>query len=218
MNSPGGGAVCGPVGFLSEGLARADHTAAAAACHAARQHPAIVASGTPRVGLSPSDLTGGPACRTIPPTSRRNRNRNRRGRRRSVPIGSTTRTAIRRAPPCRRGPAASRAATVRKDVESHRQEAVMGNAVIHFELMSKEPAKVADFYQKVFDWKNTHHPEMNYRIVETGGQGAMAGINGGIVKPEKDGPWPGNMTFYILVDDLAAFRRKIVAAGGTLPV
>jgi predicted enzyme related to lactoylglutathione lyase len=94
----------------------------------------------------------------------------------------------------------------------------MGNAVIHFELMSKEPAKVADFYQKVFDWKITHHPEMNYRIVETGGQGAMAGINGGIVKPEKDGPWPGNMTFYILVDDLAAFRRKIVAAGGTIHV
>jgi uncharacterized protein len=94
----------------------------------------------------------------------------------------------------------------------------MGNAVIHWELMSKDPAKVAGFYEKVFDWKVTHHPEMNYRIVETGAQGAMAGINGGIVKPDKEGPWPGNMLFYILVDDLAAFRKKILAAGGKIHV
>jgi uncharacterized protein len=46
----------------------------------------------------------------------------------------------------------------------------------------------------------------------------MAGINGGIVKPDREGPWPGNMTLYILVDDLAAFRRKIVAAGGKIHV
>ncbi len=94
----------------------------------------------------------------------------------------------------------------------------MGNAVIHFELMSKDPAKVADFYQKVFDWKITYHPEMNYRIVETGAQGAMAGINGGILKPDRPEPWPGNTMFYVLVDDLAAFRKKIVAAGGKIHV
>ena len=90
----------------------------------------------------------------------------------------------------------------------------MGNAVIHFELMSKEPEKVSGFYAKVFDWKVTHHPEINYRVVETGAEGEMRGINGGIVKPDKPGPWPGNMLFYILVDDLAAYRRKVVAAGG----
>ena len=43
----------------------------------------------------------------------------------------------------------------------------MGNAVVHWELMSKEPQKVAAFYQKVFDWKVDHHPEINYRIVDT---------------------------------------------------
>ena len=52
----------------------------------------------------------------------------------------------------------------------------MGNAVIHFELMSKEPEKVSGFYAKVFDWKVTHHPEINYRIVETGAEGEMHGI------------------------------------------
>ena len=94
----------------------------------------------------------------------------------------------------------------------------MGNAVIHFELMSKEPEKVSTFYAKVFDWKIKHVPEINYRVVETGAEGEWHGINGGIVKPEQPGPWPGNMLCYILVDDLAAYRKKVVAAGGKIHV
>ncbi len=94
----------------------------------------------------------------------------------------------------------------------------MGRPVVHWELMSKDPAGVSEFYAKLFGWKVTHHPEINYRIVETGAKGAMAGINGGIVKPDREGPWPGNMLFYILVDDLAAYREKIVAAGGRIHV
>ena len=91
----------------------------------------------------------------------------------------------------------------------------MGNPVVHWELMSKDPAKVADFYAKIFAWKIQHMPVMNYRMVETGGQG---GINGGMLKPKCDGPWPGNMTLYIDVDDLAAYRKRIVAAGGKIHV
>jgi predicted enzyme related to lactoylglutathione lyase len=94
----------------------------------------------------------------------------------------------------------------------------MGNAVVHFELMSKEPEKVSTFYSKVFDWKINHVPQIDYRIVETGAEGAMHGINGGIVKPDKPGPWPGNMLFYILVDDLAKYRKKVVAAGGKIQI
>ena len=94
----------------------------------------------------------------------------------------------------------------------------MGNAVVHFELMSKTPEKVADFYAKIFGWKVTHHPEIDYRIVETGAEGEMHGINGGIVKPDKPGPWPGNMLFYILVDDLSAYRKKVVKAGGKIAI
>ena len=91
----------------------------------------------------------------------------------------------------------------------------MGCAVVHWELWSKDPARVSDFYRKVFDWNIQHVPEMNYRMVETGGAG---GINGGIMQPDRSGPWPGNMSFYISVDDLAAYRRKIVAAGGKVVV
>ena len=91
----------------------------------------------------------------------------------------------------------------------------MGRRVVHWELMSKDPAKVAGFYKKIFGWKIQHIPEMNYRIVETGGEG---GINGGILKPQREEPWPGNITLYIDVDDLAAYRKKIVAAGGKIHV
>lgn len=91
----------------------------------------------------------------------------------------------------------------------------MGNPVVHWELMSKAPAKVAAFYGKIFGWKVHHRPELDYRIVDTGGEG---GINGGIVRPQREGPWPGNMLFYILVDDLAAYRKKVKAAGGKIHV
>jgi predicted enzyme related to lactoylglutathione lyase len=91
----------------------------------------------------------------------------------------------------------------------------MGRPVIHWELLSKDPAKLSDFYEKVFAWKIEHFPEMNYRVVEPGGQG---GINGGIMQPKHEEPWPGNMTFYIDVDDLADYRKRIIAAGGKILV
>jgi predicted enzyme related to lactoylglutathione lyase len=89
----------------------------------------------------------------------------------------------------------------------------MGNPVVHWELMSKEPEKIGAFYEAVFGWTINHVPALDYRIVETGAQG---GINGGIVKPAREGPWPGNMVLYVAVDDLAAYRGKVEAAGGTI--
>jgi predicted enzyme related to lactoylglutathione lyase len=91
----------------------------------------------------------------------------------------------------------------------------MGKPVLHFELMSKEPESVGRFYASVFDWKVTHRPELNYRIVDTG---AKLGINGGIVKPDREGPWPGNQLFYVIVEDLARYCRKIEQAGGEIKV
>ncbi len=90
----------------------------------------------------------------------------------------------------------------------------MGRPVVHWEFWSKEPEKVSGFYADVFGWKIENIPEMNYRTVDTGGEG---GINGGIMKP-KTGPWPGNMSFYIDVDDLDAYVKKIADAGGKMIV
>jgi predicted enzyme related to lactoylglutathione lyase len=91
----------------------------------------------------------------------------------------------------------------------------MGQPVVHWELMSKEPGRVADFYAKIFGWKVQHMPQINYRLVQTG---AKLGINGGIVQPDREAPWPGNQIFYVAVDDLAAYCRKIESAGGQIHV
>lgn len=90
----------------------------------------------------------------------------------------------------------------------------MGKPVVHWEFWSENPAKVSDFYAKVFEWNVRHIPEMDYRLVETGGEG---GINGGIMTPKK-GPWPGKLAFYIDVEDLGKYRKRIVEAGGKVIV
>ena len=90
----------------------------------------------------------------------------------------------------------------------------MGQPVVHWEFWSDDPARIGEFYQNVFGWKIRPIPEMDYRLVETGGQG---GINGGIMKP-KAGPWPGKLAFYINVDDIDAFSQKVRGAGGKILV
>lgn len=90
----------------------------------------------------------------------------------------------------------------------------MANPVVHWEMWSKDPAKVSEFYGRVFGWSVQHMPEMDYRFVEAGGEG---GIGGGIMKP-RDGPWPGNLALYVDVDDLVAYARRIVEAGGRMLV
>jgi hypothetical protein len=90
----------------------------------------------------------------------------------------------------------------------------MGRPVVHWELWSPEPGRLAAFYEKAFGWTVRLLPDTDYRLVETGGNG---GINGGIMKP-KQGPWPGNMAFYIDVDDLDAYGKRIVEAGGRIIV
>ncbi len=92
----------------------------------------------------------------------------------------------------------------------------MGNPVVHFELLSKDPARIGDFYQRLFGWKITARPEFNYSIVEPDAQGDMKGISGGIFKPDQPEPWSTPTTMYVLVDDLAAYGKRVVEAGGKL--
>src|SRR5206468_786427 len=53
------------------------------------------------------------------------------------------------------------------------KEERMGQPVVHWELWSQDPQKVSDFYAGIFGWSIRHLPEMNYRLVETGGQGGI---------------------------------------------
>ena len=90
----------------------------------------------------------------------------------------------------------------------------MANPVVHWELWSEDPDRASEFYRKAFEWNIRRISEMDYHLAESGGE---SGIGGGIMKPQA-GPWPGNMTFYIDVDDRAEYRQKVVEAGGKIVV
>jgi predicted enzyme related to lactoylglutathione lyase len=90
----------------------------------------------------------------------------------------------------------------------------MGHPVVHWELWSKDPERLSEFYARVFGWQIEHIPQLNYRFVRTGGNG---GIDGGIMQP-KEGRWPGSLALYVDVEDLDSSARAIVEAGGLVIV
>jgi len=85
----------------------------------------------------------------------------------------------------------------------------MGNPVVHFEVIGKDSATLRDFYSKMFGWNTQVMPEMDYGLVDNGGQG----INGGIGQGDQ-----AHATFYVEVDDPQAQLAKIEAAGGKITV
>jgi uncharacterized protein len=83
----------------------------------------------------------------------------------------------------------------------------MANPVVHFEVVGNDGAKLQDFYGKLFDWKINADNEMNYGIVDNGGEG----INGGVGQTP-DGS--GHVTFYVQVPDINAQLEKAEGMGG----
>ena len=53
----------------------------------------------------------------------------------------------------------------------------MGQPVVHFEVQGNDRKVLAQFYAQLFGWTTNDVSEMDYTLVETGGEG---GINGGI--------------------------------------
>ncbi len=83
----------------------------------------------------------------------------------------------------------------------------MGQPVVHFEILGKEPKKLQEFNTGLFDWHVDANNPINYGVVDTHGEG---GIGGGI------GPAQGEnqVTFYVQVDDPQAYLSKIEGLGG----
>ena len=95
----------------------------------------------------------------------------------------------------------------------------MGRPVVHFELWTKTPEKVSDFYAKVFEWSIKPMPEMQYTLVtttETDEQGAPkepGGINGGLMQRQ------GRMIAPILTiesDDIEDSLTTVEKLGGSV--
>jgi uncharacterized protein len=52
-------------------------------------------------------------------------------------------------------------------------------AVAHFEIYAEEPAKLADFYRGVFEWRLDKAPGVDYWRIQTGSAAATS-FNGGL--------------------------------------
>jgi hypothetical protein len=87
----------------------------------------------------------------------------------------------------------------------------MGNPVMHFEVIGKDGAALAKFYEEAFGWEM--HPAMEepmvYVMVHPGGE---RGIEGGIGGSADEGG--RHVTFYVEVDDPAATLGAIEKLGG----
>ena len=81
----------------------------------------------------------------------------------------------------------------------------MPNPVVHFEIIGKDGVALQRFYGEVFGWSIDAGNPLRYGMVDTGG----GGINGGIASGEGV-----RNTFYIEVDDPAAYLAKVKAHGG----
>ncbi len=82
----------------------------------------------------------------------------------------------------------------------------MGAPVTWFEVTSSQPRELVAFYKNVFGWK-TEEVEADYDIVDTD---SSSGIAGGIGQAQG----PNQVTFYIEVDDLKRFLKKVEQNGG----
>jgi uncharacterized protein len=90
----------------------------------------------------------------------------------------------------------------------------MANPVVHFEVVGKDGAALAAFYERLFGWKTQGLPEMGYWLVEQESEG----IAGGIGATQDGGS--GHVTFYVRVDDIQGALDKAESLGGktVLPV
>jgi uncharacterized protein len=101
-----------------------------------------------------------------------------------------------------------------------RKEGIMGQPVVHFEIIGSDPGKLRGYYGDLFDWEfgtgdatsdKVSQPGM-YGFVDGTTTGEGSGINGGI------GGGPGHrprVLFYVAVSDVESALLKAESLGGT---
>jgi predicted enzyme related to lactoylglutathione lyase len=85
----------------------------------------------------------------------------------------------------------------------------MTNTVMHWQMLSADPDKVAAFYSRLFDWQVSAANGLGYREVKTGGS-----VDGGIW-PAPPGA-PEGVQIYVEVADIDATLARAVELGGSV--
>jgi len=84
----------------------------------------------------------------------------------------------------------------------------MGQPVVSWQMITKNPDRVNEFYTKLFGWKSNANNPLGYRMIDTGTE---KGINGGI--------WPAPpqassfVQLFIEVDDMGKYVEQATRLG-----
>lgn len=86
----------------------------------------------------------------------------------------------------------------------------MANPVTIFEIAGKKEDNLCDFYSSLFRWDIKQDDDCG-NTVDTG---SGEGINGHIVQTTSEMPITNHVTFYVEVDDIDVYAKKIESNGG----
>jgi uncharacterized protein len=91
----------------------------------------------------------------------------------------------------------------------------MGQPVVHFEIVGKDPEALQRYYSELFGWSINADNPMRYGIVDRDGNTTSEGVGiGGGVGGGPEG-YEGHVTFYVEVPDVEASLAKAESMGGT---
>jgi predicted enzyme related to lactoylglutathione lyase len=91
----------------------------------------------------------------------------------------------------------------------------MGQPVVHFEVIGKDPEKLQSYYSELFGWEIDADNPMSYGIVarDANVDSDGVGIGGGIGKGPEG--YDGHVTFYVGVPDVEEALAKAESLGGS---
>ena len=89
----------------------------------------------------------------------------------------------------------------------------MGDPVVQFQIVAKDPDAVARFYSAMFGWRIRTDNALGYRMIETGSD---RGIGGGVWPSPPEGH--NLVQLFIEVADIDASIEKALAHGGKVIV
>jgi predicted enzyme related to lactoylglutathione lyase len=91
----------------------------------------------------------------------------------------------------------------------------MGQPVVHFEIIGKDPKKLQKYYGDLFGWQIDSNNPMDYGIVPREGNvnADGVGIGGGVGKGPEG--YAGHVTVYVEVPDVEAALAKAESLGGS---
>ena len=89
----------------------------------------------------------------------------------------------------------------------------MGNPVVQWQIVAKDPDALTRFYASLFGWKVKTNNALGYREVETQ---SSRGINGGVWPSPPEGH--NLVQLFVEVDDVDAYIDKATRLGATVIV